>query len=88
MKISRRKNIKIIYIEKPKYADHGFNMGVEVYEIKDNHAIRIGSNYRINTASWKGSRGVACDLVADYYTDFKHDGYLPADGRVIMFQQV
>jgi len=44
MKISRRKNIKIIYIEKPQYAQRGYNMAVEVYEIKDNHAIRIRDN--------------------------------------------
>lgn len=68
---------RFFYIERPDLSDRGYNMSVVVYEDKDGEFPReIGADYKISTASWKGSKSVAANIVSNVYGyEMKPGGY-------------
>ena len=52
----------------------GYNRTVNVYRIKNNQPIFIGSDDEINTAGYKGDRAIACKIISEA------DGHKMADG--------
>lgn len=88
MRISRAKNRRFIYTEKPRLSDRGYNTAVEVYEITGDSVELVASNYKISTASWKGVEGEAVDVLAKVYEDLKNNGYKITDSRVTLFAEV
>ena len=64
------------YIYKVTYSNHkrGYNRLVEVYRVKNNVPSYIG-DHDINTASYKGDRACASNVIADVDGHIIKDGY-------------
>ena len=59
---------RFIYTERPDLSDRGYNMSVVVYELVDgNFPQEIGSNYKLSTASWKGGKSVAANIISEEF---------------------
>lgn len=61
----------------------GYNRTVNVYRIKNNQPIFIGSDDEINTAGYKGDRAIACKIIS------KADGHkMAADGYALASKSI
>ncbi len=54
----------IFRIEKSSSA-RGYNRTIYVYRVKNNQPIFVGYNEKINTASYKGDRAIASQIISD-----------------------
>lgn len=63
----------------------GYNMTITVYEIKNNIPVFIGDDEKISTASYKGEKAVACQIISSN-TDLEMDssGYRLKDESVVV----
>ena len=88
--IGRRKKL-VLYVKPcPDLSDRGYNMAIQVYELdwKTGRLQMIGSNYKIQTASWKGEQGCGIDIIAKKYPDLKCDAYRIYDNRVLNYLEI
>ena len=61
----------------------GYNRTVNVYRIKNNQPIFIGSDDEINTGSYKGDYAIACEIIS------KADGHkMTADGYALASKSI
>ena len=88
--IGRRKKLSFIITRADELSDRACNVAIEVWQVnfKTGELDFIGSNYAINSASWKGDKGAAIDILLIAYPDLKNDGYRINDSRVINFQKL
>ncbi len=88
--IGRRKKL-VLYVQRcENLSDRGYNMALQVYELdwKTGRLKMIGSNYKIQTASWKGEQGCGIDIIVKKYPDLKHDGYRIKDNRILNYFEI
>jgi len=56
-----------IYIATDSSPLRGYNRSIRVYELINNKPEYLGCDEKIRTASYRGDKAVACQIVADAY---------------------
>jgi len=65
-----------IYTVDHSSTERGYNRTIVVYRIKRNQPLIIGTNNRINTASYKGDYAIASAIIAKHDNhQLNHGGY-------------
>ena len=75
---------RYVFIEVDHLSARGYNKAIEVYLLK-RYAFPefVGGNYKIQSASWKGDRTVASEIISE-----RHGHKLDQDGYNLLSQNI